>query len=210
MAITASSEGGNYTPVPAGNHVARCYQMVQIGTTTEPYKGEMKTAPKCRIWWELPNEQKEFKEGEGLKPLSISKEFTISLHEKANLRKSLESWRGKAFTDDEAKAFDITKLLGVPCMLNIIHETKDGKTFAKITNVSSVPKGLMCPDQINKSLILSYDNFDMDVYNSLPQWLKDKMSTTPEFKKISDSFHSVEFEKQQAATSTNVDDDLPF
>ena len=54
--------------------------------------------------------------------------------EKKQPKNSLKSWRGKDFTEDETKSFDITKLLGVPYMINIIHKTsKDGlKVYEEI------------------------------------------------------------------------------
>ena len=120
MPITATNEGGgNYAPLEAGTYPARCYSMVHIGTIQEEFQGEKKTMNKVRISWELPTELKEFKQGEGEKPYVLSKEFTLSLHEKSSLRAFLKSWRGKDFTEEEAKSFDVTKLLGVTCMLSL-------------------------------------------------------------------------------------------
>lgn len=213
MAINATSEsnGGNYTPVPSGTHVARCYQMIELGTITEPYLGEMKTSKKVRIGWELPLETKEFKQGEGEKPFVISKDFTLSMHEKATLRKFLEAWRGKTFTEAEAKSFDITKLIGVPCMVSVIHEEKEGKNHAKVTGVTSIPKGMTCPEQVNETFILSYDAFDLEKFNTLPKFIKEKMEKSVEFKKISDVLHSNEYTKKVLTESDNKSfDDLPF
>jgi hypothetical protein len=186
MAITATNTGGtNYTPIEAGNYVARCYQMVQIGTVVENILGENKTMNKVRLSWELPTELKVFKEENGEQPYSLSKEFTLSLHEKATLRKFLAGWRGKDFTDEESKAFDITVLVGKECMLNIIHkESKQGKIFAEISSISTLPKGMKCPIAINKPFILSYDAFDEEKFNILPDFIKDKMKTSAEFKAL--------------------------
>ncbi|MHA1379626.1 MAG: hypothetical protein ACTSRG_14730 [Candidatus Helarchaeota archaeon] len=45
----------------------------------------------------------------------------MSLHAKATMRKFLESWRGKKFTKEELEGFDLQKILGKPCQLQIIH-----------------------------------------------------------------------------------------
>src|SRR3990167_3685661 len=37
--------------------------------------------------------------------MTISKFYTLSLSEKANLRKDLEGWRGKSFTESELEGF---------------------------------------------------------------------------------------------------------
>ena len=110
MSITAKNTGGDFELIPAGTHIARCVQMVHVGTVLETIKGQDKELNKVRISWELPNETKEFKEGEGEKPYLMAKDYTLSMDERANLRKMLESWRGKGFTPEEAEAFDITKL----------------------------------------------------------------------------------------------------
>src|SRR5688500_13440346 len=122
MAIHATNKTAQRELIPAGNYVARCYQMIEIGTVKENIMGDEKTLHKVRIGWELPTELKVFNPEKGEQPLVISKEYTLSMNEKSNLRKDLKSWRGKDFTEDEARKFDITALVGVPCMLNIIHK----------------------------------------------------------------------------------------
>jgi hypothetical protein len=187
MAIIAKAGGGSNLPkkvVPAGSHVARCYSMIQVGTIESEFQGEKKVMHKVIIDFELPLETAVFREGEAEKPFVISKEYTLSFHEKSTLRAHLQSWRGKAFTDAEAANFDITKLVGATCMLNIIHKASmDGtKTYANIASISPIPKGLACPDQVNPTRILSYDNWNQEVFMSLPEWLADKISSTPEYK----------------------------
>ena len=186
MSIIATNEskGSNYTIVPQGAHVARCYQMIELGTIKGEFQGEIKEHKKVRLSWELPNELKEFKQGEGEKPLVISKDFSLSMHEKANLRKSLEGWRGKSFTENEAKRFDVTVLLGKPCMINIIHTEKDSKIYANISSISALPKGFECPPQVNDNFLLSYDNFNFQQFETLPEFIKEKMKETPEFKNL--------------------------
>ena len=217
MAIIATNEGGSgFEPIEAGTYAARCYSMIHIGTVSEPYMGQMKDQNKIRITWELPTELKEFKEGEGDKPYMVSKDYMLSMYEKSNLRKHIDSWRGKPLTDEEAEAFDVTKLLGAECLLSIIHKpSKDGKkVYAEITSVSRLPKGMTCPPQINPSFEFNYDPFDQEKFLSLPEWLRKKMEVTPEYKKAisftteqQDAMHGAELENKLANTP---DDDLPF
>lgn len=219
MAITATNEGGSgFEPIAAGTYAARCYSMIHIGTLYELYMGQMKDQNKVRITWELPTELKEFKEGEGEKPYMVSKDYLLSMYEKANLRKHLESWRGKKFTEDEAKSFDVTNLLGKECLLSIIHKpSKDGsKVYAEISGVSTLPKGMVCPPQINPSFEFSYEPFDQEKFLSLPEWIRKKMETTPEYKKAigftpaqQDQMHGAELEKLILGQDTE-DDGLAF
>lgn len=183
MGITAKQSEKQFELVPAGNHLARCYQMIEIGTEEIEYNGEKKNVHRVRIVWELPNEKKVFNPEKGEQPFSIGKDYTLSMHEKATLRHDLQSWRGKAFTDEEANSFDITKLLGKPCMLNVIHEQgKNGNTYAKIAGVTAVPKGMPVPDQVNESFMLSFEDWDDKKFAALPDWLKQRIEKTPQFK----------------------------
>lgn len=218
MAITATSEGGSgFEPIAAGTYAARCYSMVHIGTITEAYMGQPKKQNKVRLTWELPTELKEFKEGEGEKPYMVSKDYALSMYEKANLRKHLESWRGKKFTEDEAKSFDVTKLLGKECLLSIIHKpSKDGsKVYAEIASISTLPKGMTCPPQINPTFEFSWENFDREKFNLLPEWLREKMKNSLEYGQVTgdftaeqhDAMYGSELENKLANTP---DDDLPF
>jgi hypothetical protein len=95
MSITATTNSTkkNFEPIEAGSYPARCYSMIEMGTNEETYQGAAKMVNKVRITWELPTEMQVFKEERGPEPRVISKEFSLSMHEKANLRGFLESWR---------------------------------------------------------------------------------------------------------------------
>lgn len=212
MAIIAKSSGSSLPRkvVPAGSHVARCYSMIQIGTVEQEYLGDKKILHKVMIDFELPLETAVFKEGDAEKPFVISKEYTLSFNEKSTLRKHLESWRGKAFTDSEAANFDITKLVGATCMINVVHKASaDGtKTYANLSSISPMPKGLQCPEQVNPTRILAYDSWNQDVFMALPEWLADKISSTPEYKA---KFNTESSSTPLAAGFETVQDEvLPF
>jgi uncharacterized protein (DUF3820 family) len=210
MAIIANSNGGgkDFQPVEAGTYTARCYSMIHIGTVIEEYNGEKKEANKVRLTFELPTEMKVFKEENGEQPQVIGKDFTLSMHEKAGLRKFLSSWRGKAFTDDEAKAFDITKLLGVACTLGITHKvSKTGKTYAEISSVSTLMKGMAIADQINPSFEFSVAEFDQAKFDALPQFIRDKVITSREYLAMQGTPKP---EVINADSLAEDSDDLPF
>jgi hypothetical protein len=119
----------------------------------------------------------------------------------------LKNWRGKDFTEEEAKAFDIEKLIGAPCMLNITHKTKkDGSAvYAEIGSVSTMPKGYVCPDAINPQFVFTYENFDKDKFDALPDFLKNKMVNSDEYKlALSGGNHA------ESPSTEEEHDDLPF
>ena len=184
--IPATNKSTPKELIPAGNYEARCYQMIHIGTCKEVIQGQEKMLNKVRISWELPTETKVFDPAKGEQPFSISKEFTLSMHEKATLRKMLASWRGKDFTIEEAKLFDVSKLVGVSCFLNVIHKlSKDGsKTYQEISSISALPKGYKAQKAINPPFILSYDDWSIEKFNQLPDFIRDRMKTSLEYKEM--------------------------
>jgi len=207
MSINATNNGVARELIPAGNYVARCYQMIEIGTVKEFVMGKEVQAKKVRIGWELPTELKVFREEKGEQPLVISKEYTLSMNEKSNLRKDLKSWRGKDFTEEEAKCFDITKLIGAPCMLNIIHKPKvsDPHSFyEQISGITPMPKGMKAPAAINPVFILSYDSFNKEVFESLPEFIRTKMQGSLEYEAMKNP-HAKEL-----VDINEPIDDLPF
>lgn len=207
--INATNTAQKRELIPAGNYVVRCYSMVHIGTVTEEILGETKTLNKVRITWELPTELRVFDEAKGEQPMVISKEYTLSMHEKAALRKDLESWRGKGFTEEQAKSFDITKLLGVSCMLNIIHKvSKTGTEFATISGISGMPKGLECPKQVNPTFEWNFtDKWDEIALDGFPDFIKDKIKSSAEYRAMKSEIIDLSDNKEEFEDKNT---DLPF
>lgn len=209
--IEAKNTGGSQRELtPSGNHIARCYEMIHVGTNKEMLPTGEKILNKVRITWELPQETRVFDETKGEQPMVISKEYTLSMHEKSNLRKDLESWRGKGFTEDEAKSFDITKLLGVACLVNVIHVTaKNGNTYANISSITTLIKGMECPPQVNEIFEFNYtDKFDPQKVESFPDFIKDKIKTSAEYKDRLESLQNEHYTDE--APPVKEEDDLPF
>jgi hypothetical protein len=213
MAIMAGSSSTPRELIEAGMHIARCYKMIQIGTVSENVLGKITIMQKVRIGWEFPEMTKVFDEAKGAQPLVYEQEYTLSMGEKANLRKMLTSWRGKAFTEEEAKAFDITKLLGVPCLLNITHKpTKadPSKVYEQISGITPLMKNQVCPPQVNKMFVLSYDDFDEAKFETLPDFIKDKMKTSTEYASINAKTKVGDLPWEQPTNGSQDEDDLPF
>ncbi len=136
MPIIAKSSGSQFIPAPAGTWAAVCVDVEDLGMLEVTFGGKNKTQHKIRIVWQISEVKSDNK------PYTASKRYTLSLHEKSTLRKDLESWRGRKFTPVESEGFDVETVLSVPCMLNIIHEEKQGETYANVTAVMKLPKGM--------------------------------------------------------------------
>lgn len=124
MGIFAEYKKKDYTPAPEGLWQAVCCDVVDRGMQKTPWG----TSHKVVLYWQLEDIDPKTK-----KRFLATKNYTLSLHEKANLRRDLESWRGRKFKEDELKKFDLEKLIGANCQLSIAHNIKDeGETYANI------------------------------------------------------------------------------
>lgn len=166
--VISEKTGGSFTPLPAGTHLAICNMMVDEGTQ---YNENFKNfSHKIRVGWEIPGETIEV-DGEQ-RPRMISKEYTASLSTKANLRKDLESWRGRAFTPEELKHFDLKSIVGASCMLSVIHTEYNGSTYAKVSGVMAVPRGIPKGSLSEPPTVFEIgDDADFTALKDLPEWL---------------------------------------
>ncbi len=182
--MQAPKQESNYDVVPAGNHVARVYRVLNIGTIPEIYMGENKMVNKVMIGFELLNERKVFKADKGEEPYVISREYTFSMAEKANLRKLVEGMLGVALRDDEAEAFDFSDIVGKECLLNVIHKKSGtGNIYALVQGASPIPKGMVVPEPYNKPQTLDYrGGWNEDAFLALPKFLQEKMKQSLEYK----------------------------
>lgn len=180
--MKADKPTSTFVLAPEGTQVARCYQLIHIGTNMEDYQGEPQELNKIRLTFELPLKTHVFKDGDTAKPIVISQEYTLSMGAKANLRKLIEGIVGK-MSDEVAYKFEIDDLLGKVCLLNIVHKTsKNGKERAEIATASPLVDGMEAPAQVNPTQKLTYETWDAALFIKLPQFLRDKMISSKEFK----------------------------
>ena len=165
MALNVNDTGGgDFKQVPQGTHLAICNMVVDLGIQDTPFG----VKHQLYVRWELPQERLEW-EKDGQKhegPMSIGSFYTASLSEKANLRRDLEGWRGRAFTPEELEGFDVFNVLGKPCQLNVMHNEKDK---ARVKGVSSILKGMEVPEPEN--VLMKYSKEDPQQKGDLPEWL---------------------------------------
>jgi len=201
-----TGSGQDYEPIPAGLHHAICYRFFDLGTQFNETFG--KKARKVLLMWELPEHRIEIeREGETLDlPRATSKQYTLSLHKKANLRHDLESWRGKQFAADELQGFDLANILGVNATLQMIHVTKGDKTYSNISNVLPLVKG-ESQDPENK---LNYFSFDehTELPENTPEWVAGIIAKSDEWKALRGN--SQPGEPEQTVVDDLDEDSIPF
>jgi hypothetical protein len=141
--IVTNAGGGDFTPHPEGQFAARCIDVVDMGWQRTDF------GPKYKIRVAFFCGRTERREIDGEKvdvPMTVMGFFTASLNEKANLRKFLESWRGRPFTIAEAARFDMEKMLNAEALIQVAHnKATNGKTYANITSIMRLPPGMGAP-----------------------------------------------------------------
>ena len=196
------ANGGNDTPsyptVSVGVHKARCVRVIDLGTQQNDYQGQISWKRQVMLIWEVPSETDN--KGE---PLTISKFYTLSLNEKANLANDLVSWRGRPFTETEKKAFDISKVAGKPCSINVILN-QNGKP--KVSTVMPIGKNDEIAQQFHPNMVFSITDFQekkMEVFNQLPEGIRNIILKSKELEGT---------EKQDLGDENNAQDlgDIPF
>ena len=182
----------DYDPCPAGMHHAVCYRVIDLGTQKSEWQGQPKIQRKILVSWELPNElMAEYTDSNGEvhppRPFTIHKKYTLSFHEKANLLKDLNSWRGRPFTEAELAGppdgFYMQDIVGANCFLNVIHNTNDAgdKVYANIATVSPLAKGMERLAASNQPLFLDLGKFDQGAYDALSDGIKETINKSPEY-----------------------------
>ena len=178
MSTLPPPSGGDFVPPPEGTHMAVCYRVVDLGTQQTEFQGQAKRQRKIMLSWELPDEKMD--DGE---PFSIHQRYTWSMHEKATLRQHLEAWRGRAFTDADfgATGFNIKNLLGVGCLIGVVHEAKNGKTYANIRSIAKLMKWTKAPPLHNTATYFWLDSFDPVIFGGFSQGLQTVIMKSPEY-----------------------------
>jgi hypothetical protein len=176
MSLFAKEPENERILISEGVHLAVCIGVFDLGTQYN--KIFDKEAHQVLIMWEIPDERIKIDEKD--LPLAISKKYTLSLHEKAQLRKDLESWRGKAFPAETLKeGFDLKKILGKTCQLQIIHNENNGKTYANIAGIMALPKGTSSLEPENPLKFYSIDQ--KEIPEDIPDWIKELIKNSKEF-----------------------------
>lgn len=190
MSFYVEDTGGSFESTPVGSHLARCYRIVDVGTQKSEYQGQVKYLHKVMLGWEIHGVNEDgtpikMKDG---RPFAMFKNYTLSWSDKATLRIDLQAWRGRPFTAEEMRRFDLKTILGAWCMLNVIErQGTDGKMYVNVANISPVPAMIKqngLPAAINKNEMFNLSEPDMAMFETFSDNLKKKIQNSPEWERL--------------------------
>jgi hypothetical protein len=216
MTLTVSAtSGGSFIQVPPGSHLARCYRIIDLGTQETTYQGQLTRSPRVLFQFEIHSEDNNGKPlltPDG-KPLSASKNFTLSFNERSSLRKSLQVWRNKEFTSEELKLFNLEDVLGDWALLTIVHSESKGTVYANIENINPVPTTVRkagLPEPVNKTSIFSIRNADMALFETFTNGIKAKIEASPEWQEWKNAPKSKNEIQEPSRDLDDLESDIPF
>lgn len=136
--ITAKGNDTKYKNHPEGQFVAQCVDTIDLGERVEQFQNQpKKLALKCALVFRTGEKNEDTGDY-----IDISREFTVSMGDLANLRKFLEQWRGKPYSPEQIEAgVPLHKLTANHGLVSVAHKTSGGgRTYANITACVGVPK----------------------------------------------------------------------
>jgi len=169
--------------IPAKNHMAYCYAVIDSGTQEQrPYLGTPKPpAPEIMLSFEFPKELRVFTEEKGEQPMVKSVTYRNFWTDKASLYKLIKGWIGAA--DD----FDFEMIVGKPCQVTISHDVSESnsKTYDNLGNVTAPIEEMLpvWPKMISTPVLFSIeeDGFDSQKFKDLPKWVQEKLQKSEEY-----------------------------
>jgi hypothetical protein len=138
------------------------------------YEGKAK--PPCQmafIQYELSHEFLEDEEGnpDETKPLWLGEQIPLL---SLKSERATSTKRCKTFDPMNEHNGDLTKMLASPCSILVAHSSKEGVVRHKIGDVGALAQmpGYVQPALRNPPRIFELSNPDLEVFNSLPEWMQ--------------------------------------
>ena len=161
----------------AGTQFAVCCGVIELGTQPTTYGSKAQVMLQFEMLDEI---------GTNGKPLLLSRRYTMSVDPRSTLRQDLESWLGRALSDEELGRLDLSQFLGATALLAMRHESRGDKTYANITSVLKPPAGReprARPDGPMVAFSLQQRPFDEAGYARLPDWLRAVIANSPDYRR---------------------------
>ena len=211
MGLTASSKSeSNFDPIPEGTHQMVCFGVVDEGTQYS--KKWDKENYKIRIFWECPEERIDIEKDGVTKnlPRVISNDYTLSIHPKSRLHQDLVSWRGKQFTAEELEGFDLSDLIGANCLIQIVHNQSNDKTYANIASIARLMKNMDKKDPESVTFVYDIQRNGIDIPETVYPWVKEIIKQSPEYKMVLKNQDGGQIPSDEPEYGVDMEQDLPF
>lgn len=165
----------------AGVHIAILTQILDYGVVTDSFG----TRRKCEFIFELPESLHVFKEERGAEPLIVDRKFALTIGKGSALKEAIEGMLGITIEEDE---YELETLLGTVCQLQLKLVKSGEYTNVEIASYMQLSKNDQKRIKMFKPhgdlKMLDLDNFDEEVFKSLPDWKQKKIATSVTYKEL--------------------------
>lgn len=166
-------------PVAPGTYTAICVHAIELGEQLSVFKDKKRYSNQIMYVFELVGE---FIEVDGEKqPRTLSRTFTFSKSEKSGLRKFVESWQGKKFSNEEFGEFDTNDMVGKEAMIGVV--LNDTGEYANIDSVMGMPKGMSAGVSQSQLIRFDIDPWNQEAFDKLPEWAQEKIKKSTQYQK---------------------------
>lgn len=169
---------------PEGTHILRCFQIIDKGTK----EGDNGNYRAFAVGFELTEEEAD-EQGNPVTTFpmlaaQIGKDGGIIITPRSKMGKAVSALTGKQI--DKDSEVDLGVLIDKYCLGTIVHQTKDNKTYANVEALMPLTKGTKGSrgSMETKVLFLEKGEFDKNVLESLPDFIREEIEKSPEYRKL--------------------------
>lgn len=170
--------------IEPGMYPGRIVQVIDLGLQAQrPYQGQEKPpANEIMLTYELVDTFCVDKDGneDEEKPRWISENIPL-YNIKQDKAKSTQ--RYLAVDPENINDGDFSKIVDVPINVAVVHNKKGDKTYVNVGGISSMRgrDAAKCAELKNPAKVFDLDEPDMEIFNSLPDWIKEKVKQNLNF-----------------------------
>lgn len=194
-------------PVEPGVYVAVCVYSIDLGEQLCEYKDKSKSYNnQVQLGFELIGETVEI-DGKQ-EPRTLSRTLNFARSKNSSLRKFVQSWLGKTFSDEAFDEFDTNDLVGMPAQLSVIlNESGD---YSNIDTIMQLPKGMPAPQATQPLIRFDIEPWDDAAFEQLPDWAKEKVKKSTQYQKLHVPTDSVDVNVDEGQEPTTAKEENPI
>jgi len=168
-------------PVEPGVYIAVCVYSIDLGEQLCEYKDKTKSySNQVKLGFELIGESVEI-DGKQ-EPRILGRTLNFARSKNGGLRKFVQSWLGKTFTDDEFNELDTNDLVGKAAQLSVVlNETGE---YANIDTIMQLPKGVAAPTPVSPLIRYDMEPWDDAAFTALPDWAQEQIKKSSQYQKL--------------------------
>lgn len=168
-------------PVEPGVYIAVCVHSIDLGEQLCEYEDKGKSYNnQVQLVFELIGESIEI-DGKR-EPRTLSRTLNVTRSKNGGLRKFVQSWLGKTFSDEAFAEFDTNDLVGMPAQLSVI--LNESGEYANIDTIMQLPKGMPAPPPVSPLIRYDMEPWDDAGFAQLPDWAKEKVKKSTQYQKL--------------------------